>query len=107
MTAFDALAKVTSFFVIAPLALVVEKGVDFSGEQREPSPRQIEGMSASGPQEGPIVRDDQAGLAVTPQEVFEQNLRAQIEKVGRLVQQQQVRLVQQQGSQFDPRLPAS
>ncbi len=40
-----------------------------------------------------------------PQKVLEQNLRAQVEKVRRLVEQQQVGLVQQQGSQLHARLP--
>ena len=39
--------------------------------------------------------------------MLEQNLRAQVEEVRRLVEQQQVRLVQQQGRQLDARLPAA
>ena len=44
---------------------------------------------------------------MTLQEVLQQNLRAQVEKVRRLVEQQQVRLVQQQGRQLHARLPAA
>ena len=48
----------------------------------------------------------QASLIVA-QKVLQQNLRAQVEEVRRLVEQQQVRLVQQQGRQLDARLPAA
>ena len=41
------------------------------------------------------------------QEVFEQHLRPQVEKVGRFVEDQQVRIVQQQGGQLGPRLPTA
>ena len=47
------------------------------------------------------MRDDQTRLLEVPQKVFEQNLGAQIEEVGRFIEQQQVRLVQQQCRQFD------
>ncbi len=59
------------------------------------------------PEKRPIVRDDQAGLLVVPQKVLEQNLRAQVEEVRRFVEQQQVRLVQQQRRQLHARLPAA
>ena len=39
--------------------------------------------------------------------MLQEDLRAQVEKVRRLVEQQQVRLVQQQGGQFDARLPTA
>ena len=42
-----------------------------------------------------------------PQEVLQQDLRAQVEEVGRLVEQQQVRLVEQQGGELHARLPAA
>ena len=58
-------------------------------------------------EEGPVVRDDQAGFLVVPQKVFEQNLRAQVEKVRRLVEQQEIGLVQQQGRQLHAGLPAA
>ena len=41
------------------------------------------------------------------QEMLQQHLRAQVEKVGRLVEDQQVRIVQQQGGQLGARLPAA
>jgi hypothetical protein len=44
---------------------------------------------------------------IIPQEVLEQDLRSQVEEVGRLVEQQQVRLVQQESGKFDARLPAA
>ncbi len=39
--------------------------------------------------------------------MLQQNLRAQVEEVRRLVEQQQIRLVQQQGRQLHARLPAA
>ena len=53
------------------------------------------------------MRDDQAGFAVIAQKMLQQNLGAQIEKIRRLVQQQQIRLVQQQLRQFQACLPAA
>ncbi len=51
--------------------------------------------------------DDQSRFVEVPQEMFEQNLSPQIQKVRRLVQHQQIRVVKQQGRQFDPSLPAA
>ena len=53
------------------------------------------------------MRDDQASLLVVPQEVFEQNLGTQVEEVGRFVQQQQVRIMQQQRGQLHAGLPST
>ena len=41
------------------------------------------------------------------QKLLEQHLRPQVEEVGRLVEDQHVRVVQQQGGQLGPRLPAA
>ena len=53
------------------------------------------------------MRDDQAGLAIAPQEVLEENLRPQVEEVGRFVEEEQVGLVEQQGRELHPRLPTA
>ena len=50
---------------------------------------------------------DQRGLVEIPQEVLQQNLGSQIEKVGRLVEHQQVRIVQQERRQLDTGLPTT
>ena len=50
------------------------------------------------------IRQPAAKLA---QKLFQQHLRAQVEKVRRLVEHQQVRIVQQQGGQLGARLPAA
>ena len=81
--------------VLAPLALEFQKGVDLAGKHRQLAARQIERVAAGGAQKGPVVRDDQAGLLIVAQKMFQQNLRPQVEKVRRLVEQQQIRLVQQ------------
>ena len=54
-----------------------------------------------------VVRDDQAAGVEMLQEMLEQHLRAQVEEVRRLVEDQQVRIVQQQRGQLGPRLPAA
>src|SRR5207248_2349440 len=41
------------------------------------------------------------------EEMFEQDLGAQIKEVGRFVEKQQIWLVEQQGRQLQPRLPAA
>jgi hypothetical protein len=58
-------------------------------------------------QERAVMGDDQARLAEVAEKMLEQNLRAKIKKVGRLVQQQQVRLVQQQSRKLHASLPAA
>ena len=87
--------------------LIFQKGFDRAGKHRQPAAGQVERVGAGGRQEGPIVRDDQAGLLEIAEKMLEQNLRAQIEKVGRLVEQQQIGIVQQQCRQFHPGLPAA
>jgi hypothetical protein len=42
-----------------------------------------------------------------PEKVFQQNLRPQVEKVGRFVQHQQIGILEQQCRQLDPGLPAT
>jgi hypothetical protein len=64
-------------------------------------------VAARGGQESPVVRDDQASFLVVPQEMLEQDLRPQVEEVGRLVEQEQVRFVQQECRDLDARLPAA
>ena len=93
--------------VLAALLLVFQKGVDLAGKHRQLAARQVERVAARRAQERPVVRDDQAGLGKVPQKMLEQDLRAQVEEVRRLVEQQQVRFVQQQGRQLDARLPAA
>ncbi len=51
------------------------------------------------------MRHDQRRFVETAQKVFEQDLRAQVQEVGRFVQQQQVRFMQQERRQLDARLP--
>ena len=53
------------------------------------------------------MRNDQTCFGKTAEEVFQQNLRSEVEEVGGFVEQQQVGFVQQQRSQFDACLPAA
>ncbi len=107
LLAFGQDGGIRPLFVLAALLLIFQKGFDRAREHRQASARQIERVSAGGREESSIVRDDQTGLLEVAQKMLEQNLRPQVEKVGRFVQQQQIRVVQQQGRQFHPGLPAT
>src|SRR6185312_16300914 len=93
--------------MLALLALVFQVGIDLARKRHQLAPGQVERVAARGPKKGSIVGDDQTGRAMTLQKVFQENLCSQIEKVRRLVEQQQIRLVQQQRRQLHARLPAS
>ena len=93
---------------MGPLFLLVfQEGVDLAGEGGELAARQVHRVGAGRAKEGPVVRDDQTAGPVALEEVLQEDLRAQVEEVRRFVEQQQVRLVQQQRSQFHARLPAA
>src|SRR4051794_13422120 len=64
-------------------------------------------MAAGCSQEGPVVRHDQTGFLIVAKKVFEQNLRPQIEKVRRLVKEQQIWLMKQERRELDARLPTA
>ena len=98
---------VRAFLVLAFLALEFQKGIDLAGKGRQFAPGEIERVVAGGAEKRPIVGDDQTRRPVTLQEVFQENLGAQVEEVRRLVEQQEIRLVQQQRRQLHARLPAS
>ena len=98
---------IRSFDVRRLLPLILEKRVDTPRIDGQLAAGQVERLIARGPEEGSIVRDDQAGLAIAPQEVLEENLRPQVEEVGRLVEEEQVGLVKQQGRELHPRLPTA
>ena len=87
--------------------LILEKGIDLARENRQLAAGEVEGAIAGGPEKGPVMRHDQAALAVVTEKVFEQDLRPQVEDVGRFVEQQQRGLVEEQGGELDAGLPAS
>jgi hypothetical protein len=89
------------------LPLVVEKGIDLAWKRGQLAPGEVERAVACGPEKGPVVRHDQAGLAILAQEVLEEDLRAQVEEIRRLVEQEQCRLVQEEGGELGPRLPSA
>ena len=87
--------------------MVFEKGIDLARIHRQRSGGEVERLVARGPEKGPVVRDDQAGLAVAAEEVLEQDLGPQVEKVGRLVEQEEIRLVEEQGGELHTGLPTA
>ena len=98
---------VRAFLVLAFLALEFQIGIDLAGKGRQFAPGQVERVVAGGAEKRPIVGDDQTRRPMALQEVFQENLGAQVEEVRRLVEQQEVRLVQQQRRQLHARLPAA
>jgi hypothetical protein len=49
---------VRAFFVLAFLALELQKGIDLSGKGRQLAPRQVERVVARGAEKRPVVGDD-------------------------------------------------
>ena len=82
------------------------KASTLPGKARQLAPGQIERVVTGGAEKRPVVGDDQTRRPMTLQEVFQEDLGAQVEEVRRLVEQQEVRLVQQQCRQLHARLPA-
>jgi hypothetical protein len=93
--------------IVAALFEVGEVGVDVAGVHRELPARQLERVRAGALQKFAVVRDDEAAAVEVPQEVLEEHLRAQVEEVGRLVEDEHVRVVQQEGGELGARLPAA
>ena len=89
------------------VSLVVEESVNLPSKNRQLAAGEIERAIAGGTEEGPVVRHDQAALAVVAEKVLEQDLRPQVEEVGRLVEQEQRGLMEEQGGEFDACLPAA
>src|SRR5205807_5265089 len=96
-----------AFLVLAFLALKLQIRIDLAGKSCQFAPGQIERVVTGGAEKRPIVRDNQARGPMTLQEVFQENLGSQVEKVRRLVEQQEIRLVQQQRRQLHARLPTA
>ena len=89
------------------LPLVFQEGVDPPWIGRQLAAGEVERLVAGGGEEGAVVGDDQARLTVAAEEVLEQDLSPQIEEVGRLVEEEQVGVVEEQGRELHPRLPAA
>ena len=99
--------RVDSQVMFAAFFLKFEKGVDLAGVHRQFAARDIERVRTRRFQKRPVVRHDQTRFAKPAEEMFEQDLSSHIEEIRRLVQQQQVRLVQQQRRQLNTCLPTS
>ncbi len=93
--------------VLATLVQVLQVGVDVAGEQGQLAAGEFQRVGAGLLEKRPIVRHHQDARLEVAQEVLQQHLRAQVEEVGRLVEHQQVRVVQQQGRQLDAGLPTA
>ena len=93
--------------VFALFLLELEIGVDLPGEDGQFPVGEVEGLVAGGGEEGPVVGNDQAGFLVAPEEVLEEDLRPQVEEVGRFVEEEERRLVEEQRGELDARLPAA
>ena len=93
--------------VLATFLLELEEVVDLAGKHRQLAAREIEGRFASGGEERAIVRNDQARFVILAEEVLQQDLGAKIEEVRRFVEQQQVRIVEQERREFQSGLPTT
>jgi hypothetical protein len=91
--------------MFAPLRQVFQIDVDITGKHRQLPAAQLERMGAAALQEGPVVGNDQTATAKILEKVLQQHLGPQIEKVGRFIQNQHIRIMQQQRGQFHPGLP--
>ena len=90
MFAFGESCCIDSLVVLASFLLLLHVGFDIGGKQREFASRKFERVSAGGFQETPVVRDDQTTATKVFEEMLEQKLGANIEKVGRLIEQNDV-----------------
>ena len=93
--------------VFALFLLELEIGVDLPREDGQFPVGEVEGLVASGGKEGPVVGNDQAGFLVAAEEVLEEDLRPQVEEVGRFVEEEEGRLVEEQRGELDAGLPSA
>jgi hypothetical protein len=91
----------TAFFDVRQIS------VDVAGKHCELAARELKRVCTRSFEELAVVRDNQAAGAKLAQESFEEHLRAQIEEVGRFVQDQQIGIVQQQRRKLGAGLPAA
>ena len=91
----------------ATLGPLAQEGVVVAGENVELAVGDVGHVVDDGVHEGAVVADHKHGAAIALEEVFQPAHALQVEVVGRLVEQQQVRLAQQQLGQRDAHLPAA
>ena len=89
------------------LFLARQKGIVVAGEVEQPAAVELDDAGRQGAQESAVVGDEYQGDAGAQQEILQPGDRLDVEMVGRLVQQQQVRLAHQRpGQQHPPLHPA-
>ena len=98
---------VDALVVRASLFDVGEIGLDGARVHRELAAGDFERVIAGLLEKLAVVRNDQEAAVEVAEKPFEQHLRAQVEEVRRLVEDQQVRIVEQQGGEFGARLPTA
>ena len=91
----------------AALGPLAQEGVVVAGEDVEFAVGDVGHVVDDGVHEGAVVADHEHGAAVALEEVLQPAHALQVEVVGRLVEQQQVRLAQEQLGQRDAHLPAA
>ena len=89
------------------LLLELEVVVIVAGPAREPGAVQLHDAGGEPPQEGAVVGDEQDAARVVVDPVLEPLDRAQVEMVGRLVEQQQLGVADDGPGQPHPALPAA
>ena len=98
---------VDALVVRAPLFDIRQIGLDVAGIHRELAAGELERVRAGLLEKLAVVRNDQEAAVEIAQKPLEQHLRAQVEEVRRLVENQQIRIVQQQRGELGARLPTA
>ena len=93
--------------MLATLVDVGEERIDVAGVELQLAARELERVRAGSLEERAIVRHDEDAALEAAQKFFEQQLRAQVEEVRRFVEDQQVRIVQQQRGELHAGLPTA
>src|SRR5262249_38494810 len=92
---------VRAFLMLALLLVKLQERVDLSRKRSQLAARKRQGVLAGGGEKSPVMRHDQGRGLVVLEEVLEEDLRAEVEEVRRLVEQEQVRLVEEERRQLD------
>ena len=82
--------------VLALLPFVDQEGIDVAGIERELAAGKAQGVVAGRVQEGAVVGGDHAAAPEVLQKGLEEELGAQVEEVGGLVEHKQIGFVQQE-----------
>ncbi len=93
--------------MLAAFFAILQERADLAGEHRQLTAGKLQRLRTGRIEEGPIVADNQGRFVEISKKMLEQDLGPQVQEVRRLVQHQQVGVVQQQRRQLDSGLPST